>query len=215
MLLAHSSLGDFLKTYLSTSIDSFFREIDIICEHNKINDFQEWFSERTFVSVFINAQIRGSNNGKISAIQEYLVDECKTSSKGRCDALLNFDKTLFLIESKCQKYPRKIDNSHWDMKAWEGYDDYVFKQLEWYLNAETEPNFYLDKTRYNEVYLQTMIFKVIEADKDEHFSNAYNKMDLSGPMLSKRGWYYDCYYPNAIQMGKSIGIEIYGSISRV
>lgn len=205
----HNSLENDVESYLEKSLNSFFKELDIVCLQNDVNDFQEWFTERTFLSLYINGQIRNTSIENVSAIQEYSVND--GDSSGRCDALLTVNKTLFLIESKCQKYPSKIEDSHWDMDGWNNYDANVLKQLNWYFDTDT--SFYLG-TRYEKVYLQTIIFKIINNDKIKHFGSVEQKMNIQGVGLEDRSWYYGCYYPKAIQdiNPENIGIEVYGSV---
>lgn len=214
IILSHSSLSGIKEKYIDHPINTFFNELDRVCAHNKIDNFQEWFIERTFVSLYINGMVRADVNGNVSAIQEFVVDESESSSKGRCDALITFNqKELILLEAKFQKYPRSINESHWDFAAWETYDDYVFKQLDRYYNAE-QP-FYVNG-RYDKLFFQTIVFKIIESDKDEHFQNATSKLNTNEYMLNGRGWYYSCYYPESINKQHSVlGIEVYGTFSEV
>lgn len=199
---------------LKSSITNFFLEIEEICDHNGVNDFQEWFSERTFLSIFINAQIRRYKE-RVSAIQEYIVRKEDSKSVGRCDALLTINRSLFLIESKWQNQYRQVGESHWCMKSWCDYDNKVLEQLKWYINAER--TFYIDDDRYDSVFLQTLIFKVIDCDKDQHFQNAETKLNISGDTLDGRGWYYACEYPPTIQSNgtNKVGIEVYGSMQKI
>lgn len=214
MIRIHSSIDNTRQDFLSTSLIWFFKEIDLVCEQNGVIDFQDWFTERTFLSLYLTAQIRNNSLSKVSTIQEYSVKEAKSRSHGRCDALLTIDRTLFLLESKSENTSRKINDIHWDMEAWTTYDDKILKQLSWYMDAEEL--FYLDEKRYNEVFLQTIVFKIIDNKKDQHFQSADKLMDIAGKMLGGRGWYYGCHYPSAIQDGEDekLGIEVYGSILR-
>lgn len=112
------------------------------------------------------------------------------------------------MEAKFENSSRIINEGHWDIDIWTNYDYAIFKQLNWYIDAEEL--FYLDKNRYDEVFLQTVVFKIIENPKDQHFQSA-ELMDISGKMVGDRGWYYGCHYPEAIQTENEdkIGIEIY------
>lgn len=214
MIRIHSSLDNSSQNVLKNSISNFYLEIEEICDHNGVSDFQDWFSERTFVSIFINAQIRRYNE-RVSAIQEYIVREEESRSVGRCDALLTVNRSLFLIESKWQNQYRQVGESHWCMKSWCDYDNKVLEQLKWYVNAERQ--FYIDDDRYDNVFLQTLIFKVIECDKDQHLQSAETKLNISGDTFDGRGWYYACAYPSAIQSNGTnrVGIEVYGSLQRI
>jgi hypothetical protein len=213
MIRIHSSVDSIKQTLLTESLVCFFNEIDFVCEHNGITDFQEWFTERTFLSMYLNAQVRNHSSFKVSTIQEYTVKDKKSNSHGRCDALLTIDRSLFLLESKCESKSRKINNNHWDIESWTTYDDKIFKQLSWYIDAEEL--FYIDEKRYDEVFLQTIVFKIIDNQKDIHFKSV-ESMDISGKMLGDRGWYYGCHFPSAIQnlIDEKLGIEVYGSILR-
>ncbi len=214
MIKIHSSVDATQQDYLTSSLGWFFKEIDHVCDQNGVTDFQDWFTERTFLSLYLTAQIRNNSQSIVSTIQEYSVKEAESRSNGRCDALLTVNKSLFLLESKWENTSRKIKDFHWDMEAWTTYDDAIFKQLSWYVNADEL--FYLDEKRYDEVFLQTVVFKIIDNPKDQHFQSADKLMDITGKMLGNRGWYYGCHYPNAIQEdgNEKLGIEVYGSILR-
>ena len=211
MIRIHSSVDSLRQNILTDAITWFFRELDFVCKQNGVIDFQDWFTERTFLSLYLNAQIRNNSVSNVSTIQEYSVKDAKTKSHGRCDALLTVNRSLFVLESKFENSSRKNNDAHWDIDGWTNHDDVIFKQLNWYIDAEEM--FYVDKERYDEVFLQTVVFKIIENPKDQHFQSA-ELMDISGKLLGDRGWYYGCHYPEAIQTEKEekLGIEIYGSI---
>lgn len=212
MTKIHASIDSTRHDFLQSSLALFFKEIDHVCEHNGVKNFQTWFTERTYMSLYLAAQIRNDSAGEVSTIQEYSVKDTETNSNGRCDALLAVNKTLYILESKSQNTREKIKDIHWNIDAWTEYDNKVFEQLKWYVAADEL--YYLGENRYEEVFLQTIVFKIIYNDKDKHLEAADKFMNTTGNMLGGRGWYYGCYYPKALQDGEfaEIGIEVYGSI---
>jgi hypothetical protein len=211
MIRIHSALDAMQQELLTKSINWFFNELDLVFKQNSITDVHYWFTERTFLSLYLNAQIRNQPPSEVSTLQEYSVTEAQSGSYGRCDALLTINRSLFLLEAKCNNILRKINATHWDIEEWTTYDETIFKQLNWYMGAKEL--FFLDEKRYKEVFLQTIVFEVINNPQDQHFQST-ESMDISGKMLNNRGWYYGCHYPSAIhnETGQNIGIEIYGSI---
>ncbi len=210
IIKTHFSFDNKLVSYLNSSILNFFKEVNIICECNKIDNFQEWFTESTYLSIFTNAQIRNNLNSNFSSLQEFSVKKFESSSNGRCDALFTLDDSLFLVETKLQKYQRRIDESHWDMKGWEKYDNHIFEQLKWYFEAEKY--FYERPNIYKSIYFQTMVFKIIEIDSELHFINVDANLNSQEEKLNGRGWYYGCYFPEFLT-NKNLGLEIYGTIT--
>src|SRR6185312_14647937 len=85
---------NYLRSFIENSIQGFYEELDNFCVKNDNYDFGEWFSERSFLSMYLNGLIRKDKGNNITALQEFCVPD------GRCDALVTDDRTIFLIESK-------------------------------------------------------------------------------------------------------------------
>lgn len=73
-IIIKESIDSQINKFLTDSLKSLYEELDLFCEKNSNYDFGEWFSERSFLSMYTNSIIRNdSKERKISIVQEYLV----------------------------------------------------------------------------------------------------------------------------------------------
>lgn len=206
----HDRVPENYKLYLKKSLRNFFKELRLFCDKNDVNDFHEWLSERSYLSLFLNSQIRNRLTLDFTALQEYLVKKLISGGVGRCDGFFKVNDDVVLVESKLQQFDRKIRSSHWDIKVWENYDTAeIYSQLNNYYCSEK--GFFSSMNRYKNVLLQTIVFKIIETDPSEHLHAANGNLYCKGESFSNRDWYYACHFPNYPEH-MNIGIEVYGSL---
>jgi hypothetical protein len=192
-----------LTTFLKNSFKSFYEELDNFCLKNDNYDFGEWFSETSFLSIYLNGLIRKDAKNDITVAQEFCVPE------GRCDAQITFQKNIYLVESKMERYKRPINDKDFDIDLWIEYDESkVRKQLNYYF--EIEEQYYTAFERYDCVYLMTLAFKMIKEDQEKHFENARTKLNPEHENNYRRFWFYS----TAFLKDRIEGLEVYGTVEK-
>lgn len=196
-----------IKPFLENSINDFMNEMDLYLDRNKDERFLRYFGERSFLSMFINAIIRNDIKKVVTGVQEYPVEV--DGPDMRCDAWLNYDQNIFIIEAKRQKLENEVlDSNHWDMDAWLKWDDLEVKpQLSVYYNAESEG---ISLPRYKSCFLMTLVFKVIQQDFKKHFSDA--EVNLKSDFHPGQDWFYSVGFIRENESEELLGVEVYGTI---
>lgn len=194
---------------LNSLTTCFFEELDLFIERTGNEDFGEWFSESTFLSLLSNGLIRKDKAKSYAVIQEYCI-----GGVGRCDGLILIDNAAILVESKMHRYIKPLDETHFkNMEEWIEWDETAIRaQLNRYYNAEVE--YFTETQSYESVYLLTMVFKNIKEESSMHLKNAKELLDKAYKNKHNRTWYYSVAFINESTEGKNIGIEVYGTIDK-
>lgn len=203
-----NKVNDLLRDFLL----HFYEELDFFCAKNKNENFGHWFSESSFLSMYINGIIRNDGDKReFSAVQEYCVSNVISGGAGRCDGFIERNNDVFLLEAKRQQYNHLIDTDHFEIDKWLAWDkEQIQVQLKKYLLSEDK--FFLDG-RYQSVYLMTIVFKAIKENKSTHLEKAIKKLDVT-EQISDRTWYYSTSFIGADNAGVQDGVEVYGTIEK-
>lgn len=204
-----------IKEFLTKSLKSFYKELDLFCEKNDNYDFGDWFSESGFLSMLINGIIRDDIGRRFSAVQEYCVKNHIKGGSGRCDGFITFDRNVLLIEAKEQSFLRRVDENHFDIEKWIIWDeDEIRKQLMNYLHSEKK--FFLEDGRYDSCYLMTIVFKSIKENSNLHRQKAQTDLNTAKKTPFDRSWYYSLSFLRSNEDNtESEGMEVYGTIEKI